>query len=88
LSTNSSGKPVPTFPDRASGNKKAPDLHQAGLRFQMMRSSSYARTPPEAPEGFLVVVVRLVAVIMVDELMRESFDGVNAPEAENRGRRG
>jgi hypothetical protein len=25
------GKPVPTFPDHAAGNKKAPDLHQAGL---------------------------------------------------------
>ena len=26
----------------------------------MMRSFDYARTPPEAPEGFVVLVVRLV----------------------------
>jgi len=30
----------------------------------MMRSFNYARTPPEAPEGFAVLVVRLVVVIM------------------------
>jgi hypothetical protein len=30
----------------------------------MMRSSNYARTPPEAPEGFAVLVARLVVVIM------------------------
>ena len=30
----------------------------------MMRSFDYARTPPKAPEAFLVVVVRLVVVIM------------------------
>jgi len=31
----------------------------------MMRSSSYARTPPEAPEGLPVFVVRLVAVVIM-----------------------
>jgi hypothetical protein len=30
----------------------------------MMRSSGYARTPPEGPEGFAVLLVRLVVVIM------------------------
>ncbi len=30
----------------------------------MMRSSGYARTPPEAPEGLAVLLVRLVVVIM------------------------
>jgi len=34
----------------------------------MMRSSGYARTPPEAPEGFAVLVVRLVVVIMARDL--------------------
>jgi hypothetical protein len=35
----------------------------------MMRSSGYARTPPEAPENSAVLVVRLVVVIMARELM-------------------
>jgi hypothetical protein len=35
----------------------------------MMRSSGYARTPPEAPESSAVLVVRLVVVIMARELM-------------------
>jgi hypothetical protein len=30
----------------------------------MMRSSGYARTPPEARQGFTVFAVRLVFVIM------------------------
>ena len=30
-----------------------------------MRSFDYARTPPEAPEGLPVFVVRLVAVSMI-----------------------
>jgi hypothetical protein len=29
-----------------------------------MRSFNYARTPPEAPEGFAVFAVRLVVMIM------------------------
>ncbi|WP_205733482.1 hypothetical protein, partial [Klebsiella pneumoniae] len=49
----------------AADNKKAPDLHQAGLRLEMVRLTDYARTPPEAPESSVVLVVRLVAVIMV-----------------------
>src|SRR6266481_1263379 len=28
------GKPVPTFPDHAAGNKKAPDLFEARLRLR------------------------------------------------------
>jgi hypothetical protein len=35
-----------------------------GASVQMMRSSGYARTPPEAPAGFAVLVVRLAVVIM------------------------
>ena len=35
----------------------------------MMRSSGYARTPPEARQGFTVFAVRLVFVIMARELM-------------------
>ena len=34
-----------------------------------MRPSTYARTPPEAPEGSPVLVVRLVVVGMARELM-------------------
>jgi hypothetical protein len=54
----------------------------------MMRSSGYARTPPEAPEGFAVLVVRLVVVIMAAELMRETSIGVNGFETGNRPQRG
>jgi hypothetical protein len=35
----------------------------------MMRSSSYARTSPEARQGFAVFAVRLVVVIMARELI-------------------
>lgn len=31
----------------------------------MVRLTDYARTPPEAPESSVVLLVRLVAVIMV-----------------------
>src|SRR5664279_4038702 len=31
----------------------------------MMRSSNYARTPPEAPEGLAVLVARLVVVVIM-----------------------
>jgi hypothetical protein len=34
----------------------------------MMRSSSYVRTPPEAPEGLPVLVVRFALVSMAREL--------------------
>jgi hypothetical protein len=57
------GKPVPTFPDHAAGNKKAPTF-SGGASVQIMRSSGYARTSPEAPEGFAVFAVRLVFFIM------------------------
>src|SRR6266568_4463014 len=43
---------------------KKPRTFSGGASVQMMRSSSYARTPPEAPEGFAVLVARLVVVIM------------------------
>jgi hypothetical protein len=35
----------------------------------MMRSSDYARTSPEARQGFAVFAVRLVFVVMARELM-------------------
>jgi hypothetical protein len=35
----------------------------------MMRSSDYARTSPETRQGFAVLVVRLVRVIMAREHM-------------------
>jgi hypothetical protein len=54
------------------GNKKAPDLRQAGLRIEMMRSSDYARTPPEAPEVLPVFVVRFALLIIARELMGRS----------------
>jgi hypothetical protein len=43
---------------------KKPRTFSGGASVQMMRSSGYARTPPEAPEGFAVLLVRLVVVIM------------------------
>src|SRR6267378_3263901 len=43
---------------------KKPQTFSGGASVQMMRSSNYARTPPEAPEGFAVLVARLVVVIM------------------------
>jgi hypothetical protein len=38
----------------------------------MMRSFDYARTPPEAREGFPVFVVRLLFVVIARELMAVS----------------
>jgi hypothetical protein len=35
-----------------------------GLRVKMMRRYDYARTPPEAPEGVVVFVVRFAEVVM------------------------
>jgi hypothetical protein len=52
-----------------SGNKNAPDLHQAGLRFGTAAAGFYARTTPEAPEGFPVLVLVFAAVIMAREHM-------------------
>jgi hypothetical protein len=57
------GKPLPTFPDHAAGNKKAPAF-SGGASVQMMRSSAYARTSPEALAGFADFAVRLVLVIV------------------------
>jgi hypothetical protein len=62
------GKPVPTFPDHAAGNKKAPDLIRYGASDQMMRRSTHARTPPEPPEGLVLVVVLVVADVMGPDL--------------------
>jgi hypothetical protein len=38
----------------------------------MMRSSDYAHTPPEAPEGLPVFVVRLLVAVMA-ELYAQEF---------------
>jgi hypothetical protein len=43
---------------------KKPQTFSGGASVQMMRSSDYARTPPEARQGFAVFAVRLVFVIM------------------------
>jgi len=40
-----------------------------------MRSFDYARTPPEAPEGLVVLVVRLVVVIVMARTYAEKFGG-------------
>jgi hypothetical protein len=60
------GKPVPTFPDHAFGNKKAP-VFSDGASDQGDAIFDYARTPPEPPKG-LVLVVALVVVIMGPDL--------------------
>jgi len=43
---------------------KKPRSFSGGAPDQMMRSCSYARTPPEARQGFAVFAVRLAFVIM------------------------
>ena len=43
---------------------KKPRSFSGGASVQMMRSFDYARTAPEPPEGALVFVVVLVAIIM------------------------
>jgi hypothetical protein len=43
---------------------KKPRSFSGGASVQIMRSFDYARTPPEAPVGSVVFVVRLVVVIM------------------------
>jgi hypothetical protein len=63
------GKPVPTFPDHAAGNKKAPDLLKGGASVQVMRPFNYARTTPEAREGLPVFVVVFADVIMARDHM-------------------
>jgi hypothetical protein len=47
---------------------KKPRTFAGGASVQMMRSSGYARTSPETPEGFAVLLVRLVVVIMERDL--------------------
>jgi hypothetical protein len=49
------------------GNKKAPTF-SGGASVKVMRSSDYARTAPEAREGFPVFVLRL-EFVMARELM-------------------
>jgi hypothetical protein len=53
----------------------------------MMRSSNYARTSPETRQGFAVLVVRLVRVIMAREHMG-ALTSVNGFWTENRLQRG
>jgi hypothetical protein len=43
---------------------KKPRTFSGGASVQMMRSSSYARTSPEARQGFAVFPVRLVLMVM------------------------
>jgi hypothetical protein len=51
---------------------KKPRTFSGGASVQIMRSFDYARTLPEAPEGFAVLVMRLVFVVMARELMGEA----------------
>jgi hypothetical protein len=39
-----------------------------------MRSFDYARTPPEAPEGLVVLVVRLVVEVIMARTYAENCD--------------
>jgi hypothetical protein len=39
-----------------------------------MRLFDYARTPPEPPEGLVVLVLRLVAVVIMARTYAENFD--------------
>jgi hypothetical protein len=48
---------------------KKPRTFSGGASVKMMRSSDYARTAPEARQGFPVFAVRLVIVIMAREPM-------------------
>jgi len=63
----------PTFPDHAAGTKKAPDLSGTELRVELMRSFDYARTPPEAPEGLVVLVARLVVEVIMARTYAENL---------------
>ena len=54
----------------------------------VMRSFDYARTPPEAPEGFVVFAVRLVVVIMARTYAGEFGRRQRALAAENCLQRG
>src|SRR6266480_786133 len=47
---------------------KKPQTFSGGASVQMMRSSDYARTPPEAQQGFPVFVVHFAVVVMAREL--------------------
>jgi hypothetical protein len=47
---------------------KKPRSFSGGASGELMRPFDYARTPPEAPEGLVVLVVRLVEVVMVRDL--------------------
>jgi hypothetical protein len=48
--------------------KKPRTFWGAGLRIKMMRLFDYARTPPEPPEGLVLVVVLVVALIIGPDL--------------------
>jgi hypothetical protein len=54
----------------------------------MMRPFNYARTPPEAPEGLPVLVVRLVVIVAMARNLRGGCIGVNRLEAKNLRQRG
>jgi hypothetical protein len=53
---------------------KKPRSFSGGASVQIMRSSTYARTPPEALAGFAVFAVRLVVVVMARAYAGD-FDG-------------
>jgi len=43
---------------------KKPRTFSGGASGELMRPFDYARTPPEPPEGLVVLVVRLVEIVM------------------------
>jgi hypothetical protein len=61
------------------GQQKSPGPFQAGLRFEdVALASVYARTPPEARQGLVVLVVHLVAVNIARTIWAEGTR-VNGP---------
>src|ERR1043166_4721113 len=63
-----------------AGNKKAPDLFEAGLRVKICDWSDYARTPPEPRQGLVVLVV-----VFAVSFMARTYAGGNC--CRQRGRK-
>jgi hypothetical protein len=72
-----SGKPVPTFPHHAAGNKKAPDLHQAGASGEMMQFVRLRAHASRGPGGLFGRGGAFGGRDHGGRLMRKSFAPVN-----------
>ena len=81
------GKPVPTFPDHAAGNKKAPDLFRRGFGSDdaIVRLRAHASRGPRGLCGFGGA---FGGRDHERDLMGESLVGVNGFCIENRSQRG